>query len=1095
MKKLGVFLLLIVIFFSPLVSLVGAPSVYAIDDIVGGTSKNMRQVFPPSGSTGAILDENQGHNWILKPDSVSIVPGKTSTGQTWQPTSDTMKFHVTLKLHEENIKKAQDTSQDGENKGKVDTGDDIGDWDSIFDTDMENSRENGVFLFINKVNSQPSTISYPLTGTNTPATGQTNTSVTDFSLVKKNGKPATAATLEKDYFVTKTTGTGSNLTINVMKISQSRTINISHFILRDKPSAFFNKGAIDFEVAVTGLDPNTNYTYGILVVEDVLNENSFRDYASTHDTTISPSNSFTTLAAGTPNPNGESASDSLNTSGSVDGNNTASQEALANTIFGQEVKCEATSPTTWFSGCLLFLYHIIYQVSSWILRIAAGFMDIFMAYSLSDYMYRNGFIQTGWSVVRDVCNMLFIFILLWTAFKMVINDHHFNAKQVIVNVLIIGIFINFSLFFSKVVIDLGNISARVFYNQIRISGTAQDDVSSAVNSETLGIQPVAISEAIANGIGFGQIESTGYSKMNESAGLSFGVLFMLITLGIILNLFAAFILIKVSFAFLGRILSLWMAMVFSPFAFTSTILSGGHGHGGPLDIQKIGWHDWLKNLLNAAFYPAIFLFFLLLITILIQDSFLKNAILANDNLNGIAWIVTFLLNAAFLLGLLKVAGDMGSKMAGTFGEELASLAGKAAGFVGGAAIGVATGGMAMAGQKFMGARANAILSGDRGKDLREKASLNLKEIKDPNERKRAEVEKTNAQKKLLKLEEQKSKSYDFRETKSMQTLSNVTGLNFNAGLGKTKLGVDSTAGGWQAMKDRKAFKINENEEKLKKILGDKKIIVNGVSLSPQNTQTIKDKIKEHEENVENDSGVKNIKKELERIEEAIKNGKDKKEDVSVLVEQRKAETENLKDRKQALDGTFKAKMATEFKGIGFEDKDKKVGDLLFDITKAETKAKDGYAKDYLRNRTAQEIQLREKKALFNLQNDLGTVAGITAGAAVVGALGPTGALVGTIAGLSGGGNLLAIQKILKGVNRGITSLGAGIEKLGEKSAKGDHADSMSSALHDIEAGHVHAPHAHSHYHTPHGSYFSNLFKGGGGGGHGGGGHDDHGGHH
>lgn len=1114
MKKLGVFLLLIVIFFSPIVSIVGAPSVYAIDDIVsGGTSKSMREVFPPSGSNGAILDENQGHNWILKPDSVSIVPGKTSTKQTWQPTSDTMKFEVTLKLHQENIKRPQDTSQDGDNKGVVDVGDNIGDWDTLFDDDMEHSRENGVFLFINKVNSEPSSINYPLSGTNSTAVGQTNTSITNFSLVKKSGKPTSVETLEKDYFITKTIQNGTNSTVNVIKIGQARAINISHFILRDKPSEFFNKGAITFDIAVTDLDPNTRYTYGILIVEDTgLGDVSFRDYASTHDTTITEANSFRTLPAGTPNPNGEEVTASLNTNGSTEGNTTQSEEAKSKDIFGQEVGCSLGinigGPDMDLVGCLLQFYYIIfYQVSSWILRIAAGFMDVFMAYSLSDYMYRNGFIQTGWTVVRDVCNMLFIFILLWTAFKMVINDHHFNAKQVISKILIIGIFINFSLFFSKVVIDLGNITARVFYNQIRISGTAQDDVAEAVNSEQLGIKPVAISEAIANGIGFGGVEDTGYKKLNgeEGGDISYGILFLLITLGILLNLFAAFILVKVSFAFLGRILSLWMAMIFSPFAFTSTILTGGHGHGGPLDIEKIGWDDWLKNLLNAAFYPAIFLFFMLLITILIQDSFLAGAIIENEKLSGTAWIVTFLLNAAFLLGLLKVAGDLGQKMAGTFGEELAALAGKAAGFVGGAAIGVATGGAALGLQKIGGGSA-AInkLNGEEG-TLLKKASTGdfeaMKKLRTDYGDKYKKFEdneegRKKAQKEVESLQKKAGRDFDLRNTKGMQTLSNATGLNFNAGTSALGLSTNNTVGGYQAMVDRKASKdaayfksIGASEDEIKR--------------AKEGVDETKKELEEAEKKTRN---------EIARLEEENKNfiqraqagdtltdaEKDKIKENQKAIQDNKSLIDRAHDQAKAKgpDGKF-----TDIPPLGpsATDDEKethkialaKRAQLEADI-KLKDSTKSGLRKyqEYLQSHPAGRnnssfggFGLRKlmafefKGAASAFAKDFKNALSGAWRGALVGSIVPgVGTVAGAIGGAIGGG-------ILSTLNNTVFA-----NKLGKDA---DHA---------IAANHIHEPHGKAKYTTPNSSWFEQMFKGGlpkGGSSHGGGhggGHDDHG-HH
>ncbi len=60
-------------------------------------------------------------------------------------------------------------------------------------------------------------------------------------------------------------------------------------------------------------------------------------------------------------------------------------------------------------------------------------------------------------------------------------------------------------------------------------------------------------------------------------------------------------------------------MIMSPFAFTSKIIDDGHG--GMEGMSKIGWKPWLNNMLEASFYPALYLFFIYLIIILIKSDF------------------------------------------------------------------------------------------------------------------------------------------------------------------------------------------------------------------------------------------------------------------------------------------------------------------------------------------------------------------------------------------------------------------------------------------------------------------------------------------
>lgn len=863
--------------------------------------------------------------------------------------------------------------------------------------------------------------------------------------------------------------------------------NIAPFFLFLNDGSIFGKTQTQWstKVVLNELKPDTQY-YVRLVLRGV----DTSEIARTKFVT------FKTSPQGTGNdPKPEELQEGLGEATGAEGGDVTA------TIFGDQIEC-TLYPSTWFGCFAIGYYNTIYYITGWAVRGAAGLMDIFMAYSLGSFIYKNSFIDTGWTVVRDVCNIFFIFILLWTAFKMVINNNHFKAQEVIVNIIVIGLLINFSLFFSKVIIDMGNISARVFYNQIRITGSAQDEVVSKIN--TVGdVQPKAISEALANGLDLTAISDDGFKMLAKETGyLPLGTVWLLLFLGTIVNVAAAWIFIKVSFAFLGRILSLWMAMIFSPFAFTSTIIGGGHGAGGgPLDMKKIGWTDWLRNILEASFYPALYLFFVFLIILLINDKFVMNLVGKTDELAATPFLIVTLFKIAFVIGLLKVSGDFAKKMAGTFGGELTAVAGKAAAFVGGAAIGIATGGAALAGSRILGSRAAATLGGKEGDRLRSVATMDLKQFEGTPEFEKKKREQDKAKAKLLSLDKKANSSYDLRNTRIAQGLSSATGLNFNAGVGSIGLGTNTTAGGFQAMKDRKAVKENEREEKFKKLLGDKQVNVNGVMLTPdeakKTAEAMKEDIGDQENLLKNDTGIKDIEKELERIEKAIRDNKAMGLPASAntaLVTQRKAEEANLADRKKVLKDNFNAEMKKKWGKEGVSDINsiQKVSD---EIAKDSRKAKDGYTKDYMRNEIYQRqshgdtLKFWSRENLAQIGKAMG--AGALTGAAFVG---PAGAFVGTVAGALSGGKLSVIQALLRTTNRGIYNL---VDKNLNTDLSGGASDHAAS--HDVAAGHVHAPHAKSSYKTPGGAWLGKIFDGKGFGGldtgGGGGGHDDHGGGH
>jgi len=75
-------------------------------------------------------------------------------------------------------------------------------------------------------------------------------------------------------------------------------------------------------------------------------------------------------------------------------------------------------------------------------------------------------IRLGWSISRDVANLFFIIILLVIAIATTLRNMTYGAKQLLVKLVLVALFINFSLLVTQVVIDFTNILALQFYNAI-----------------------------------------------------------------------------------------------------------------------------------------------------------------------------------------------------------------------------------------------------------------------------------------------------------------------------------------------------------------------------------------------------------------------------------------------------------------------------------------------------------------------------------------------------------------------------------------------------------------------------------------------------
>ena len=117
-------------------------------------------------------------------------------------------------------------------------------------------------------------------------------------------------------------------------------------------------------------------------------------------------------------------------------------------------------------GCVgQIIWGLIYIPSTYIIALAGWLFDITLAFTLSTKILNLGFAKNGWVVTRDLANMFFIFILLYIAIATILEIAAYNAKALLARLIIVALLLNFSLFFTRVIIDASNILALAFYDQ------------------------------------------------------------------------------------------------------------------------------------------------------------------------------------------------------------------------------------------------------------------------------------------------------------------------------------------------------------------------------------------------------------------------------------------------------------------------------------------------------------------------------------------------------------------------------------------------------------------------------------------------------
>lgn len=329
-------------------------------------------------------------------------------------------------------------------------------------------------------------------------------------------------------------------------------------------------------------------------------------------------------------------------------------------------------------GCFAgFFYYIIFVPISWIGTLAGKLLDYFINYSTnSSSLTIGGFVSLGWAGVRDIANIFFIIALLYLAIETILGLGH-DAKKMIVKVIIVALLINFSLFFTKVIIDSSNILAKVFYNHISIVDKQGKELPAAENGEK------QISAQIMSGFDPQTIISADtFKKMKASESVGTYIFIVLIASAVVL--YASWIFFSVAILFVSRIAMLCLLMIFAPIAYASYTL--------PFDIPGFGHKEWWKELLQNAFLAPVFCFLLYVIMLLITS--LKGVNFINDNSKDYIPTVGSIMHSVvpflIIVVLLMKSKEMAKKYAGEMGSAISNAAAVGGGLVlGGAALGTA----------------------------------------------------------------------------------------------------------------------------------------------------------------------------------------------------------------------------------------------------------------------------------------------------------------------------------------------------------------------------------------------------------------------
>lgn len=260
----------------------------------------------------------------------------------------------------------------------------------------------------------------------------------------------------------------------------------------------------------------------------------------------------------------------------------------------------------------------IASLFAWLVGVAALTLDFsvyFTVIKMGDYVHNLAAVGITWRILRDIGNIFLIFGFLAIGISIILNTERLGyGKKMLPMLLFAAVFINFSLFFTEAVIDVGNLFATQFFTQINggVQPTADYLIKTTTGSE-------GISNKIMAQVGLQTIYTEGSVKKDVfKAGNTWVIGFM----AILLFITTAFVMFSLAFVLISRFVILLFLIILAPIGFA--------GFAVPqLASMATKWKDSLFQQTITA--PVLFLLLYIALAVITDASFLTGLGAASPN--------------------------------------------------------------------------------------------------------------------------------------------------------------------------------------------------------------------------------------------------------------------------------------------------------------------------------------------------------------------------------------------------------------------------------------------------------------------------------
>jgi len=249
-----------------------------------------------------------------------------------------------------------------------------------------------------------------------------------------------------------------------------------------------------------------------------------------------------------------------------------------------------------------WIVSVILWLLSWVLWLASQLFNASLKISITNFSHlaNSAAVNFIWSLGRDIANIFFLFVLMYIAIATIIQKSGINTQKLVVELIITALLINFSIIIPRVVIDIGNSLANVFYQNMGPADRNGDPDVSSVLVQGISPQKFFKGELAAISID-GSTPNSQVEKTSAAAQkLDWSVLFLKGLGTGFMILVLSYALFVAAYMFLARTVVLIFLIATSSLAFFTRII--------PSNLKLNYWNSWFGALIKEVVYAPYFLF-------------------------------------------------------------------------------------------------------------------------------------------------------------------------------------------------------------------------------------------------------------------------------------------------------------------------------------------------------------------------------------------------------------------------------------------------------------------------------------------------------